>query len=217
MQQTSLLLLRKNKNCNPVKSGTGCMHAGSPFLRSMEGGDEMQQEKKQWLPMILMIGIGLFLHLFHWVIYEVVAFSYGMIFFTPLLLCLCYHGFQTDCEASFGYSRKMVFFGTVLIPLLTALLVSGIVFVTHPHLGLYTSNGALTGSLPELVGLYAGRTMLSGIYVLIFSVIDIPLLYWQDRRRQEKESVRLTETDRAEKQVAPLPVHASEAEEEQSV
>lgn len=177
----------------------------------------MQQENRRLRPMLLMIFSSLFLHILHWIIYEAIAFSWLMSLITPLVLCLCYHGFQTDCEKTFGLSRKRVFMGTVLIPLLIAIGVSVLVFVNNPHIGLYSKGGQLTGGAAEQIGLYAGRTAMSGIYVLIFSAIDIPVLQWQDHQRYEKESVRLTETDLAEKQVYQVPEKLQENEKGESV
>ncbi|MBQ8687101.1 MAG: hypothetical protein IJ512_00975 [Ruminococcus sp.] len=161
----------------------------------------MQQTQYSWKPVVMMVLLSLFLHVLHWILYDAIAVTYAFCFLTPLLLCLCYHLFQTDCQATFGFSRKKVFFGTVFIPLLAAIAVSGIVFINNPHLGLYSHGGQLTGGAAEKIGLYAGRTILSGIYVLLFSVADIPILHWQDRNRYEKESAILTEKDRTKKQV----------------
>ncbi|MBQ8514709.1 MAG: hypothetical protein IJ496_04870 [Ruminococcus sp.] len=177
----------------------------------------MQQENRRLRPILLMIFSSLFLHILHWIIYETIAFSWLMSLITPLVLCLCYHGFQTDCEKTFGLSRKRVFIYAVLVPLLIALGVSVLVFMNNPHLGLYSRGGQLTGGAVEQIGLYAGRTAMSGIYVLIFSAIDIPILQWQDHRRYEKESVRLTDADLAEKQVYQAPDTMQEHEEDLSV
>ncbi len=178
---------------------------------------QMMNKKISLRSMLLMIGISLFLHVLHWVIYEIIAFSWMICLITPLLLCLCYHGFQTDCEGTFGISRKQVFLGTVLIPFLMVIAVSVLLFINDPHMGLYAPNGQLTGSVPEKIALYAGRTVLSGLYVLIFSVIDIPILHWQDGRRYVKESSRLTESDLSEKQVYQNTENTVQSEEDEPV
>ncbi len=156
----------------------------------------------------------LLLHVLHWAAYEITAFSVWFAAVTPLVLCLVYHLFRLDCEESFHLSRKQVFLGTVLVPLIAAIVVSCLVFVNNPDLGLYANHGQFTGSFIEKVGLYSGRCIISGVYLLVFSIIDIPLLRLQDERRYEKKSAELTEEDRLEKQVYTEPLFSDSKEDE---
>ncbi len=150
---------------------------------------------------LLMAGVSLFLQILHWAVYEITAFSIWFAAVTPLVLCLIYHLFQSDSEETFHISRKQVFLGTVVIPLAASIIISILVFINNPNLGLYASHGQLTGSFIEKIGLYSGRCIISGIYLLIFSAVDIPLLRLQDERRYIKKSAELTLEDLAQKQL----------------
>ena len=149
--------------------------------------------------------ISLFVHVLHWAVYELIAFSIWFAAVTPLVICLIYHLLQTDCQETFNISRKQIFIGTVAVPLLVAAVISVIVFVNNPSLGVYSSGGQLSGSFIEKIAIYSGRIVISALYLLLFSIIDIPLLRFQDQRRYLKKSSQLTPEDLAEKQVYVAP------------
>lgn len=172
----------------------------------------MKNNSLRWTVWLGMALISILVHLLHWVAYEFTAFSLWFAAVTPLVICLIYHLFQSDCEETFHISRKQVFLGTVIVPLAAAVIVSVLVFVNNPSLGLYAVHGQLTGSFIEKIGLYSGRMIISGVYLLVFSAIDIPLLRIQDERRYLKKSAELTEEDMQEKQVYTEPVFTDEEE-----
>lgn len=172
----------------------------------------MKNDSLRWTVWLGMALVSILVHVLHWVAYEFTAFSLWFAAVTPLVICLIYHLFQSDCEETFRISRRQVFIGTVIVPLAAALIVSLLIFVNNPNLGLYAVHGQLTGSFIEKIGLYSGRIIISGVYLLIFSAIDIPLLRIQDERRYLKKSAELTEEDLQEKQVYTEPVFTYEEE-----
>lgn len=174
----------------------------------------MEKYNISWKAWVVMALSSLLLHVLHWAVYEITAFSVWFAAVTPLVLCLIYHLFQSYCEDGFHLSRKQVFCGTVLLPLIASVIISLLVFVNNPDLGLYASHGQFTGSFIEKIGLYSDRCIISGSYLLIFSLIDIPLLRLQDERRYEKKSAELTEEDRREKQVYTEPLFNDSEENE---
>lgn len=170
----------------------------------------MKKNSLRWTAWLWMALVSIFVHVLHWVAYEFTAFSLWFAAVTPLVICLIYHLFQSDCEETFHISRKQVFLGTVIIPLAAALIVSVLIFVNNPNLGLYAVHGQLTGSFIEKIGLYSGRMIISGVYLLVFSAIDVPLLRIQDERRELVRSAQLTEEDLQEKQFYAEPVFSDE-------
>ncbi len=164
----------------------------------------------KWTAWLAMAVVSILVHVLHWVAYEFIAFSLWFAAVTPLVICLVYHLFQSDCEESFSVSRRQVFLGTVIIPLFAAIFVSVFVFINNPELGLYARHGQFTGSFIERIGLYSGRIVISGVYLLIFSAIDVPLLRIHDEQRYLKKSAELTEDDRKQKQGYIQPVFSDE-------
>lgn len=128
----------------------------------------------------------LFLQILHWLIYQWTAFPVQMLLLTPLLLCAAYHVCQSDTIENRGISRRNVFFWGVLMPLFIAMLVSVICYVQSPSMALYHSSAEPIVGVVQMMALYAGRTVLTSMYLLIFAGLDGILLYLQDRRQEKK-------------------------------
>ncbi|WP_298481739.1 hypothetical protein [uncultured Ruminococcus sp.] len=143
---------------------------------------------KTWKKIILVTLCSLFLQLLHWVIYQWTSFPAGLLFLTPLLLCAVYHVYQSDTLENRGIRRLHVFFGGVLIPLVLSVLVSLGMFLHNPDMSLYHPFQEPQGGAAETVALYSGRMMLTSLYLLIFSGIDVLLLHLQDSRRERKSA-----------------------------
>lgn len=143
---------------------------------------------KIWKKMILVALCSLFLQLLHWGIYQWTSFPARLLFLTPLLLCGVYHVYQSDTLENRGLRRLHVFFGGVLLPLLLSTAISLGMFLYDPDMSLYHPFQEPEGGAAETAALYAGRLMLTSLYLLIFSGIDILLLRFQDSRRAHQSA-----------------------------
>lgn len=138
---------------------------------------------KTWKKIIIVTLCSLFLQLLHWLIYQWTAFPAEMLFVTPLPLCAVYHVYQSDTPENRGLRRLHVFFGGVLLPFVLSVLISLGMFLHDPDMALYHPFAAPKGGAAETVALYAGRIMLTSLYILFFSGLDVFLLHLQDSRR----------------------------------
>lgn len=143
---------------------------------------------KTWKKIIFVVLCSLFLQLLHWLVYQWTSFSAGLLFLTPLLLCAVYHVYQSDTLENRGLRRLHVFLGGVLIPLLLSGMVSLALFLHDPDMSLYHAFQEPEGNAAETAALYAGRIMLTSLYLLLFSGIDVLLLRLQDSRRERKSA-----------------------------
>lgn len=141
---------------------------------------------KDWKKIVAVTAASLFLQILHWLIYQWTAFPVGMLFVTPLLLCAVYHVYQSDTLENRGIRRLHVFLAGILLPFLLSAVVSAAMFLHNPDMSLYHPFVRPTGSAAETAALYAGRVMLTSLYLLVFSGLDCILLHLQDGYRRRK-------------------------------
>ena len=141
---------------------------------------------KPWKKYLAVTAASLFLQVLHWALYQWLDFSPLLLALTPLLLCGAYHAVQSDTTAHRGIRRRTVFLAGVLTPLLLSLLLSLGFFLHDPDMSLYHPFAVSQGGAEETAARYAGRVMLTSLYLLVFSAPDCLLLHLQDAYQSRK-------------------------------
>ena len=119
----------------------------------------------------------------NWYIYEKMEYGWGYMLLTPLILCFMYHFVQMDAGKHGNFSRRFFFLFSVALPLIFSTAVTVLLFIFSPELSIFDSYEEYSGNFIETIAIYAGRIMITSVYLLIFAVIDIPLL----KKSEEKE------------------------------
>lgn len=122
----------------------------------------------------------------NWFCYEKLGYSWGFTLVTPLILCIMYHFVQLDAGVNGNFSRRFFFRFSVLVPLLIGILLTVIMLLSNPDISNFNPDTEFKGSVQETIATYAGRFVFTSVYMLIFALIDIPLLKIADGKRKDK-------------------------------
>lgn len=136
---------------------------------------------------LMTVSLSLFMQWFIWYLYEKAGYGWGFNLLTPLILCMMYHFVQLDAGLHGNFSRRFCFIWAVIVPLLFSTALTLGIYLSHPHLSLFDPAEDYTGSPAEVVGTYAGRMIFTSVYLLIFAIIDIPILKKLDSKRTDSE------------------------------
>lgn len=74
----------------------------------------------------------------------------------------------------------------MLVPLLIGILLTVIMLLSNPDISNFNPDAEFKGSVQETIATYAGRFVFTSVYMLIFALIDIPLLKIADGKRKDK-------------------------------
>ncbi len=133
---------------------------------------------------IVIVLLSLFCQWGNWFVYEKLGYSWEFTLVTPLILCLMYHFVQMDAGINGNFSRLFFFRFAVLVPLLIGILLTVIMLLSSPDISNFDPEAEYKGSVREIIATYAGRFVFTSLYMLIFAVIDIPILKYIDSKRE---------------------------------
>lgn len=126
----------------------------------------------------------LFCQWLNWFAYEKIGYVWGITLVTPLILCAIYHFVQLDGDCEGSFSRRFVFIFAAAVPLLIGILLTVIMLLAAPEISVFSPEADYRGTVREIIATYAGRFMFTSLYLLIFALIDIPVLKITDRKRK---------------------------------
>ncbi|MBP3380112.1 MAG: hypothetical protein J6K77_04550 [Ruminococcus sp.] len=127
--------------------------------------------------------LSLFAQWVNWFALDKLDYSPYIALFTPAILCMMYHFVQLD-GGSGSYSRKFIYVFSAVIPLIFAILVTLCIFVSAPDISTFNPQLEYGGTVKELISLYTSRFVLSSMYIVVFGIIDIPILKAIDKRKK---------------------------------
>ncbi|MBQ8296294.1 MAG: hypothetical protein IJX77_00755 [Ruminococcus sp.] len=136
---------------------------------------------------IIIAVLSLFAQTLNWVAFEKIGYDAKFTLLTPLILCFMYHLVQLDAGSKeFNFSRRFFFGFSVALPFAAGLILTIVMLVLDPGISTFNPDADYTGTAPEIIATYAGRFMLTSLYMAVFALIDIPILKYLDRKREEK-------------------------------
>lgn len=128
----------------------------------------------------------IFMYVMIWIAYEKLDYSEIYNFITPLILCFMYHGVMLDTDKNGSFSGKFFFIFSVIIPLLTSLALTGIMYAFYPDLSVFNNNTSYKAAPIETIAVYSGRIVYTSVYLLVFVLIDIPFIRKFKSERKKK-------------------------------
>lgn len=126
--------------------------------------------------------LSLFVQWLNWFAYDKLDYPWGITLVTPLILCVMYHFVAFDAGKNGNFSRRFLFLFAAVLPLVFGVLATVVMFLTNPDISTFNADADYKGSAAEIVSTYSGRFVITSLYLLIFGIIDIPLLKAFDRR-----------------------------------
>lgn len=128
--------------------------------------------------------LSLFAQWVNWFALDKFDYSPYIALFTPLILCMLYHFVQLD-GGSGSYSRKFIYVFSAVIPLIFGICVTLFIFLSAPDISTFNPQIEYSGTVKELISLYTSRIVISSLYIVIFGLIDIPILKVMDKRKKK--------------------------------
>lgn len=144
------------------------------------------QYRQTWLTGLVITLLSLFTQWGNWFAFEKIGYDSKFTLLTPLILCLMYHLVQLDAGRDDCFSRQFFFIFSVAVPFLFGLLVTLVMLLLDPGISTFNPDANYTGTVPEVISTYAGRFMVTSLYMAVFALIDIPVLKALDSRRANK-------------------------------
>ncbi|MCR4862353.1 MAG: hypothetical protein K5884_07040 [Ruminococcus sp.] len=126
----------------------------------------------------------LFCQWLNWFAYEKIGYVWGITLVTPLILCAVYHCVQLDGGREGSFSRRFVFVFGVAVPLLIGVLLTIVMLLVAPDISVFSPEAEYKGTVREVIATYAGRFVFTSMYLLIFALIDAPVLKNTDKKRK---------------------------------
>ncbi len=142
--------------------------------------------KESWVSALVITLLSLFCQWCNWFTFEKLNYSEKLTLFTPLILCIMYHLVQLDAGKDGCFSRRFFFIFSSAVPFLFGLVLTVIMLLLDPGISTFTPDEVYKGTIPEVVSVYAGRFMVTSLYIAVFALIDIPILKYIDRKRDSK-------------------------------
>ncbi len=127
--------------------------------------------------------LSLFAQWVNWFALDKFDYSPYIALFTPLILCMMYHFVQLDGGRE-SYSRKFVYVFSAVIPLIFSICVTAGIFISEPDISTFNPQLEYGGTVKELISLYTSRFVISSLYIVIFGIIDVPILKAMDKRKK---------------------------------
>lgn len=142
-----------------------------------KNNNKMQEENRLEygetpLTAIVIFFLSLFCQWGNWFVYEKLDYHWGFTLATPLILCLMYHFVRLDAGAEGNFSEKFFFIFSVIMPLLFGIVLTVVMFLTNPDISNFNPDAEYEGSIQEIIATYAGRFVITSLYLLIFAFID---------------------------------------------
>ena len=130
--------------------------------------------------------MSLFAQWVNWYVYEKVGYGWGYTLITPLILCMMYHFVQLDAGKHGSFTRLFFFIFSVALPLIFSAGLTVLMLFTHSDSYVFDPKAGYDSSAGSLIAVYAGRFVFTSAYLLIFALIDIPLLKRSDDKEKDK-------------------------------
>lgn len=136
----------------------------------------------------IMTAASLFAQWAHWFIFEKTEFSSVYLCFTPLVLCLMYRLLMADCESGGKFSKPFIFIFTALVPFAVSFIISVYMMIAFPDISTFSASKQESGIPSELISLYSGRLVLTSLYLLLYSLVDLLIVSKIWRKLNSKNS-----------------------------
>ena len=130
--------------------------------------------------------MSLFMQWFIWFAYEKLDKEWYFNLVSPLVLCMMYHFVRLDAGKNGNFSGKFLFVFSIIVPLALGIAVTLLIYVMNPDISVFNMDKDYGGTAKEIVITYAGRFIYTSLYMLIFAVIDIPILKSTGRKGKDK-------------------------------
>lgn len=124
---------------------------------------------------IVIFALSMFAQWFNWYAFDKLAYEQIYVLFTPLILCMMYHFVQLDAGKHGNFSRQFFFSCAVGAPCIFSLILFFITFDLD----------SIDNSIRGTIAVYSARIMITSAYLLVFSVIDIPILRYLDKKEKK--------------------------------
>ncbi len=144
------------------------------------------QFRQTWTSAFVITMLSLFSQWLNWFAFEKLGYDAVFTLVTPLILCLMYHLVQLDSGGNNDFSRKFVFIFSVAVPFLVGLIITLVLLLLDPGISTFNPEADYKGTAAEVISTYAGRFMLSSLYMAVFALIDIPILKYLDSKKEQK-------------------------------
>lgn len=135
---------------------------------------------------VTIFAMSLFSQWVNWYIYERAGYEWGFTLITPLVLCMMYHFIQLDAGRHGNFSRSFFFVFSVAMPLIFSIGLTIVMRLAAPDSYVFDPGAEYDSSASSVIAVYAGRFIFTSAYLLIFALIDIPILKRMDQREKEK-------------------------------
>lgn len=130
--------------------------------------------------------LSLFAQCINWVLFEKIGYSTVISLLTPLVLCLMYHLVQLDAGKNGCFSRSFFFIFSSAVPFIFGLVLTLVMLLLNPGISTFNPDAEYKGTVQEVISVYAGRFMVTSLYLAVFALIDIPVLKYIDKKRETK-------------------------------
>ena len=97
-----------------------------------------------------------------------------------------YHLVQLDAGQKDGFSRRFFFLFAVFVPFAVGFIITLLILLLDPGISTFNPEADYQGTAAEIISTYAGRFMLTSLYLAAFALIDIPLLRYLDHKKEQK-------------------------------
>lgn len=142
--------------------------------------------KQSWLTALVITLLSLFSQSLNWIAFEKIGYDEKFTLITPLILCFMYHLVQLDLGKKSGISRIFFFIFSCAAPFALGLILTIILVLTNFDISTFNPDVDYAGTVPEVTATYAGRFMVTSLYIAVFALIDIPILKHIDTKRNLK-------------------------------
>lgn len=142
--------------------------------------------KESWISALVISILSLFCQWCNWFVFEKLDYNERITLVTPLILCIMYHLVQLDAGKEGCFSRRFFFMFSTAVPFLFGLVLTIVMLLLDPGISTFNPEEAYRGTIQEAISVYAGRFMITSLYMAVFALIDIPVLKYIDRKRESK-------------------------------
>ena len=142
--------------------------------------------KESFSSAVTIFVMSLFAQWVNWFAYEKAGYGWGYTFITPLILCMMYHFVQLDAGKHGSFSRRFFFIFSVLLPLIFSISLTAVMKLNYPGSYVFDPKADYDSSVSSVIAVYAGRFTFTSVYLLVFSIADIPLLKRSDDKEKGK-------------------------------
>ena len=129
--------------------------------------------------------LSLFAQWLNWFAFEKLEYPWIFTLITPLLLCVMYHFIALESGKNGNFSRKFLYIFSAVLPFCFGLILTLIMFIMNPDISTFNSEAEYEGKAAEVISTYSGRFVITSLYLLIFGIIDIPILKYLDKKEKQ--------------------------------